>query len=395
MGEKQLYASVSDFLHDDSFILWYFSRTDESNTYWVNFIQENPQLQPYFQEAIKKLEAIRFNIGHLPEGIEDKLYLNITERINTHQKAKKKHHSIYWFSIASSLLLLVASATLFMLTRTSQQAPSIAAPSEISSETDPSGSVQLISGGKIINLNQNTVIELSAVGEASIVDSTKIKKTVDLDQNDMNKLIVPFGKRSFIALADGSKVWLNSGTELEFPTRFAQNTRNIKVKGEIYIEVAKSEHPFFIQTLQSTVQVLGTKFNVAAYEDEETESVVLVEGSVQINTRQNKSLLLLPNEMAQITGNNLEKRTVDVSSYISWRNGVLEFDERPMSEILKTLGRYYNVFFETDPNLLLNRKIYSGKLFLSNNLDSVMTSVSALSSTEYKRENNKIYIFKK
>jgi len=103
----------------------------------------------------------------------------------------------------------------------------------------------------------------------------------------------------------------------------------------------------------------------------------------------------LPNEKIDISENNIRKEKVDISEYISWKEGILEFRNTPMSEILKKIGRYYNVQFEETPDIPLNKQTCSGKLFLSNNLDSVMTSVSILSSTVYKRENNTIQITKK
>ncbi|HBK30926.1 MAG TPA: iron dicitrate transport regulator FecR, partial [Porphyromonadaceae bacterium] len=104
---------------------------------------------------------------------------------------------------------------------------------------------------------------------------------------------------------------------------------------------------------------------------------------------------LSPNEKVEKQGGQLSKEEVDVSGYISWTKGIMKFNETTMSDILKKVGRYYNVQFENNSGTALNEKSCSGKLFLSNNLDSVMTSISVLSSTTYKRENNIIHISKK
>jgi len=122
---------------------------------------------------------------------------------------------------------------------------------------------------------------------------------------------------------------------------------------------------------------------------------VLVEGKVRIERGSAQIAELLPNEKIDITGNDILKEKVDVSEFISWRKGVLEFNNTPVSEILKKIGRYYNVQFEGTTDIPLSKQTCSGKLFLSNNLDSVMTSVSILSSTVYQRENNRIHISKK
>ena len=182
---------------------------------------------------------------------------------------------------------------------------------------------------------------------------------------------------------------------VDFPTQFTHSSRDIKVKGEIYLEVAKSDKPFLVHTPKSAIRVLGTKFNIAAYEDDFTESIVLVEGKVQVKASDQKTVMLSPNEMATIYTDEITLSTVDVSSYISWKNGYMEFKKTSMEDVLLKIGRYYNISFEKNPNIALNTKSVSGKLFLFNDIDSVMTAISIMSSTNYKREDNIILIQKK
>ena len=125
-----------------------------------------------------------------------------------------------------------------------------------------------------------------------------------------------------------------------------------------------------------------------------SKTVVLVEGSVAVKA-EGRETMLKPNRKLEISDGRFTEETVDVSEYISWTKGVLECNEMPFSEILKRVGRYYNVDFENSPDILLNSKTCSGKLFLSDNLDSVMVSISVLSSTKYIREDNIIHISKK
>ena len=212
----------------------------------------------------------------------------------------------------------------------------------------------------------------------------------------MNRIVVPYGKRSNITLADGSKVWLNSGTQLDFPTTFTGSTREINVNGEIYIEVEENKDiPFIVNTNNMSIKVYGTSFNVTAYEEDDINRVVLVNGSVGLSVLgQKNEVILKPSEKADLIATDIIKETVNTSEYISWINDVLEFNETPISEILKRVGRYYNVQFENMPEISLNKQTCSGKLFLSNNLDSVMTAISSISSTEYTRNNNIIQINK-
>ncbi len=263
-------------------------------------------------------------------------------------------------------------------------------------EALPEEEIYLISGGERINIAHKSHIGLTGDGKALVTDSTNSSKELLLATTELNKLVVPYGRRTNLTLPDGTEVWLNSGTQLDFPSEFTGDRREIRVNGEIFINVAHNPRiPFVVHAQDMDIHVQGTSFNISAYHDDSRKTVVLVEGKVRIETAGRHTAELLPNEKLEIKDNDITKEFVNVSEYISWTRGILEFDGTPVSEILKKIGRYYNVQFESSPDIKLNDKTCSGKLFLSNNLDSVMTSVSVLSSTVYQRENNIIHITKK
>jgi len=178
-------------------------------------------------------------------------------------------------------------------------------------------------------------------------------------------------------------VYVNSGSELEFPSAFSGKTREISVKGEIFIEVTKQDHPFIIHTSQSQITVYGTSFNVSSYADEQSELVVLVNGSVEVKTA-SSSLILKPSEMAKIDNGNIQRKQVNVMEYISWKNGYMELNKTPLADLLKKIGRYYNLEFNYDASLNLQEQTCSGKLFLSDNLNDVLESFSKMTFLDYK-----------
>lgn len=392
MKREKPYLSVSDFFNDDNFIAWRLFRSEELNRHWDDFVKENPEALPLFDQACSRFDAVKLNKSNLTSDEEEKLYTKIVTRINKHKLQTKKRRAIYWLSAASCLLILVGSILFF---KDASREASPQNKDEIIGSSLPSQNVRLILGEEVVNLESNAAITINEEGKASVTDSTQNKKALQLAEKKTNKLIVPYGKRSFITLSDGTKVWLNSGTELEFASHYDGKSREIRMKGEIYLEVAKSSQPFIVHTEHSTIQVLGTEFNISAYEEDRTESVVLVKGSVQVETENNTSITLTPNEMATVTPHAVTKERVNVSEYISWRNGVIELNKTSMAEVLRKIGRYYNVSFENNEDVQLNEKTVSGKLFLSSSLDSVMTSVSILSSTRYMREDDRIIIRKK
>jgi hypothetical protein len=394
MNKKdQSFQSHHNFLLDDDFIEWRLFRTKDSENYWTDFRLKNPHLEKLIQEAIAQFDAIKINRYLFSESEKKEIYRDVLHNINKH---KRRRLFLKMGTAAAVLIITVLSILFITQTRNSAGADMPIKNEMIVGNTLPEEDIYLITGNKKIELTQNSHIGLTKEGKATITDSTNSRKELLLAKTEMNSLFVPYGKRTNLTLSDGTKVWLNSGTQLDFPSEFRGKTREIHVDGEIYIDVVHNPScPFIVHAQGTEVIVQGTSFNISAYRDDLKKTIVLVEGKVKIERGDKHIADLLPNEKIDITENNILKETVDVSEYISWKKGVLEFNSIPMAEILKRIGRYYNVQFENTADVKLNEQTFSGKLFLSNNLDSVMTSVSILSATNYQREKNKIHITKK
>lgn len=371
----------SDFLESREFIQWRLERTSEQGDYWNSFIKENPDLKKELEKAIEIFDRVKINERDFFDT--DLLYQKIEDSI---LKSYRIRCRIVQYLSAVAVVLVLIVGTLFI---DKDSKPSVITNEYIIGENLGEEEIKLLVGGDVITLNQNSEIE-QAEGQMAYTDNTNTKKIVKTEGVQMNKLIVPNGKRSSLVLADGSKVWINSGTELEFPSKFDETTRDIFVKGEIYIDVAESQsQPFIVHTKGFDVKVFGTSFNVSAYCDEEESSVVLVEGSVELNTPEH-SLKMLPNEMVKVSAENMSKEEIDVSLYTSWVKGVFIFDGTSIYEVLKKVGRYYNITFSETQNIP-DKKI-TGKLYLSENIDYVLSSISILTSSEYRREDNIIKI---
>ena len=381
-----------NFLLDEDFIKWRLFRTEEQNAQWAKYIDENPHLEQSIHEAIVQFSALQMNKRSLPQAEKDALYTTLMRNIK--RKRKRKVFLQYVSSVAAVLVIAIVSV-LYMQQHKSNSLLKSIDNNTIIGQTLMEEEVYIISGEHKTNLTNNSELKFTHDENVVITDSTKSQQELKLASASMNKLVVPYGKRSNLILADGTRVFLNSGTQVDFPTKFIGSTREITVNGEVYVEVKKdTSKPFIIHTNSMNIEVYGTSFNVSDYDDDLTKTVVLVEGSIGVNTA-DKETKLKPNRKLEITNGKITEETVDVSEYICWTKGIMEFNETPVSEILKKVGRYYNVEFENSPDISLNDKTYSGKLFLSNNLDSVMVSISLLSSTKYNREDNIIHISKK
>jgi len=381
-----------DFLFDENFISWRLIQTKELDEYWENFLIEHPHLKRKLQEAIIQFDAVNINLDQLAEKDKKSVYQAVWTDIYRY----KRRRLVRKISAIAAVLVIAVLSVIFFTRKENTELNSILGSEIIIGEALPAEEIYLISGKEKINIAHKSHIGLSGDGKVLVTDSTESVKELLLASTELNKLVVPYGKRTSLTLSDGTEVWLNSGTQLDFPSEFTGDKREIQLNGEIFINVAhNSKIPFIVHTQGMDIHVQGTSFNVSAYYDDNKKTVVLVNGKVKINMEGSYTAELLANEKFEITDDNIIKESVNVSEYISWTKGILEFDETPISEILRKIGRYYNVQFESSPEIKLNDKTCSGKLFLSNNLDSVMTSVSVLSSTIYQRENNIIHITKK
>ena len=391
--KNKIVHNGDNFLEDEDFIRWRLFKTKESEDYWSYFRMENPQLEEAIQEAIRQFNAVKINDYNLSDKEKGYIYKNILQNISHY---KKRRLTVRIASIAAVSLIALLSTLFVIQMKNNARQNRLNENEMIVGQTLPEEEIYLITGNKKTQLLHNSHIGLSDNGKATITDSTDTKKELLLARTELNRLVVPYGKRTNLTLADGSEVWLNSGTQLDFPSEFRGRTREIHVDGEIYIDVAPNQQiPFIVHAQDMQIRVLGTSFNISAYRDDIKKTIVLVEGKVKVERGETQLAELLPNEKIDVTENKVLKETVNTSEYISWKKGILEFNGTPMSEILKKIGRYYNVQFEETTAVKLNDQTFSGKLFLSNNLDSVMASVSTLSSTTYSRENNKIIIGEK
>ncbi len=245
--------------------------------------------------------------------------------------------------------------------------------------------IQLFTGNDVLEIDNNSTLNLSEKKNSAVIKNPLTQKEVGLNDNRVNTLIVPYGKRSTLILADGSKVHLNSGTKMEFPSTFSEKRREINVEGEIFIEVVKKRNSsFVIHTPHSQITVHGTSFNVSSYSEDAKESVVLVNGSVEVKSH-NSTVLLKPNEMAEIENKLIQCKQVNVSDYTSWTDGYMQLNKMPLNEVLKKIGRYYNVEFRYNPVLDLNKQTCSGKLFLSDNLNDVLEAFSKMTYFKYEK----------
>lgn len=261
----------------------------------------------------------------------------------------------------------------------------------------------------------NKAILTLADGKQVILDSLKngsILKTADfeinksedgqlvyhaLDRNyenavttDLNMVSTPRGGEYKVILPDGSKVWLNAASSLKFPAVFRGNIREVELKGEAYFEVAKNEAmPFKVRSKHADIEVLGTHFNVRAYNDELSMKTTLVEGSVKVRTP-NTINRLKPGEQAVLENNKVHIiDNIDVQEQIAWKNGLFQFKDASLEDVMKQAALWYDLKVSYTGEI--PKKYFTGKTSRRVNASEFLNMLRYI-GVEFKRQGKNVEI---
>lgn len=189
-----------------------------------------------------------------------------------------------------------------------------------------------------------------------------------------NTIIVPVGQRANIQLPDGTNVWLNARTQMTYPAYFTGAKREIELNGEAYFEVSHdSEKPFVVHTKSFEVKVLGTKFNVKAYNDTEDFTTALMEGSVEVTNTMNKNntIRLLPDQKVDYREGQLLCSSIEDYDIYRWREGLMCFKDIQFIDLIRQFENSYGVSIIIE-NEKAKEKVFSGKLRISDGIDNAL-----------------------
>lgn len=218
--------------------------------------------------------------------------------------------------------------------------------------------------------------------------------TTNAGRDAYNTLIVPRGGEYKIVLADGSRVWLNSETEFHYPVAFTGKCRRVVLKGEAYFEVAKDTlKPFVIRTLgEIDVKVLGTRFNLASYKEENEVVTTLAEGSVEVSSP-DETVRICPNEQLVFnkTSHRFTRRQVDAGMYLAWKEGKFIFENQSLQQIMKQLQRWYQVEVVYADEAVKDSR-FSGDLKKYDDFGKIIEMIKEVSGLQIRIENKCVII---
>lgn len=280
-----------------------------------------------------------------------------------------------WFRFsAAAVLLIVASLTVIFVSQKQLTTPSASAGKEIKILTKdiPAGrdnAILTLANGKTIVLdtasngtvaNENGIKIIKINGQIAYQDAA-----IAANQPLYNQISTGKGNQYQLILADGSRVWLNAASSIRFPIAFAGNERKVEITGETYFEVAKNAAMPFKVLIHSAkgnseVEVLGTHFNINAYDDEPDIRTTLLEGAVKL-TAGSSSQVLSPGQQARSTSTGISlRKDVDVDNVVAWKNGFFVFDNTNLRSLMRQVDRWYDVETEVDNSIA--EESFSGKI---------------------------------
>ncbi|TKG95004.1 DUF4974 domain-containing protein [Puteibacter caeruleilacunae] len=249
-----------------------------------------------------------------------------------------------------------------------------------------------IGQGRVLKLFTETLKYAAVVAITLLVGYQLFTKSNGSLEGQSYSLEVPYGETASLRLPDGTKVWLNSGSTIDYSAAYGIDNRNIDLSGEAYFEVTKNKKvPFVVKTDKMDVEVTGTKFNVTSYPEDEEVYTTLAEGGVNIKNKEGSVMhVLKPGEQAvwdKIKGKSIVRK-VNLKHFTSWKDGVLIFEKERLEVVLHHIERWYNVRVVLE-NESLNNEVVTGALLKNKPLHHILdVLVESTDIKSYKIDND-------
>ncbi|MEQ9424086.1 MAG: FecR domain-containing protein [Cyclobacteriaceae bacterium] len=333
---------VTDFIKDDFFVEWVKNPDSETKNFWTEWITANPEQIRTINRARKFVISLEYE-DHEPLRREE--YAEMFENILRQEKPKtspliqRNYTRILLNAAVVSLIILTSIYYLYFI-----------------------------------------------IGHSKDIEP-EMEVTVNVKNN-------PKGRKSLTKLPDGTLVKLNAESTLTYHSQFGIDTRNVELRGEAFFDVTPDDHlPFVIKAGGIETHVIGTSFNVRAFEDEGNTQVIVVSGEVTVSDNFGNSIILNPHEMLEYNryGNTLKKSVCsDLKRFVAWKDGILIFDNDPFDIVVDKLEQWYDVDIKLAENFHVPGD-YTGE-YSNKSLEIVLDGISYASGFKYLIDDNKIFI---
>ncbi|MFD2033838.1 FecR family protein [Belliella marina] len=361
--EKQ-FRNIEEFLADSSFRHWVLHEKEVRSLYWDAWVKANPDKAGLLQEAKELVWALEGNTPELEEDSENRIWDAITDNMEVPdildgdslgskddklERESKSFRSVLGYTPIRIAMILIASVISAFLV-----------------------------------LNSSNFFPKSNDSLTEVLEDNWVTKTT-------NK-----GEKKKIHLPDGSKVIMNSDSELKYKTGFGQQHRELILVGEAYFEVSSDTLlPFSVQSKNLHTVALGTSFTVSSFPDKKKQEVKLFTGKVSVEHKNEDGYLthaiyLIPGEEALLTNHDFKKVLFDTEKALLWTQGILFFEETPLPEVVEVLERWYGVEISVSGKGIANSKV-TGE-FRKDNLENVLRSIAYSSAFDFNIDKKKVII---
>ena len=333
------------------------------------------------------------------EVIKQTIYNELKTSIANHARSRTIWLSNW--SAAAAIALILISGGLYLNSLKDNQVATNLKPLRFKNDILPGNNKAILTlhDGFQINLDDaknGILVRESNMNIEKVLEGQLEYKADDANQTvtqlKYNTLSTPIGGQYQLILPDGSKVWLNAGSSLRFPTAFVGKERRVELSGEAYFEVSKNKAmPFKVFANDMEVRVLGTHFNVMAYDNEKSINTTLIEGSVQV-LKGTGRVYLKPGEEAILnkTSSNMTVSAADVEQIVAWKNGYFMFNDENIESIMRKVSRWYNVDVTFKGSM--KNKDFVGTMLRNRNVSELLRMLELTGAVHFSIEGRRITV---
>ena len=361
---------------------------------YINDPLNAPQVKEIIGDALSQETEERALPGYRQQLILDRIF----DQQSLPEK-KFKHRISYWVKLAAAVLLFILPGIYFLKNNRPKPAALTALNKPRPIDVQPGGNKAILTlgDGSHIVLDSARNGLLAHQGNTKVVKSAHGRIAYNTTANSTaapiyNTMTTPRGGKYDLQLADGTKVWLNASSSITYPITFSGTERRVSITGEAYFEVAKNKAmPFKINVNgQEEVQVLGTHFNIMAYNDEAAIKTTLLEGSVRI-VKNKLTGILKPGQQAQLSTDGKLSITddADINAVMAWKNGQTFFVNEDIKTIMRQVSRWYDIDVEYQGDM--PTRLFTGGISRESNL-SVLLKILELNKIHFKMAGKRLIV---
>ncbi|GAA4515173.1 FecR family protein [Sphingobacterium thermophilum] len=351
---------------------------------WISQSPKNKELYDRCLNTAEQQQAFRFlqNINVAAAWQDLKLQEEKPQKINS-----PKLLQIVGY-VAACLCIMLTTAVL--IRRNQETAPTAQQSVNVDYKPAQNKATIRLSNGKHISLDNNHEAIIIKSNSITYNDGQKVTSTEELTSA---QITTPRGGYYKVILPDGTKVQLNAESSMTYPLAFKGDKREVSISGEVYFEVTPARNkPFIVHSSTQVVEVLGTTFNINAYDNSKVKTS-LVEGKVKVYSKTNSSLapkFLTPGQQSICAASNIAVKAIELETELAWIQGKFNFDKKTLKEVMEEISRWYNIDVIIDKDVP-NIEFFGGT-FRNNNLSTILTLLEQNDISYTLTEDRKLYI---